>query len=140
MFKDTKMKYLNTANKVSPREQKGIHISKLNGIKRIDQHSYKAKSQSSEIEYDILDTELGFICSCRDHVYRGVKCKHIYAVEFSLELRKTVESSIVIQPLDTLGYQFCSSKRFVKDAIDITNMVMFNVIFVRIAGRDFQLT
>jgi len=107
----------NSANKFSLREQKGQAIAKLNGIKRIDEHSYKVKSQSSNDEYDVLNTELGFICSCCDHIYRGVKCKHIYAVEFSLQLRKKVESSIVIQTVDTLACQFCSSKRHVKDAI-----------------------
>ncbi|MFL6382148.1 MAG: SWIM zinc finger family protein [Nitrososphaeraceae archaeon] len=26
---------------------------------------------------------MGFVCSCPDYVYRGTKCKHIHAVEFS---------------------------------------------------------
>jgi putative transposase len=113
------MVYTNSANKFSLRMKKGQSIAKLNGqIKRIDEHSYRVKSQSSDNEYDVLNTELGFICSCGDHIYRGVKCKHIHAVEFSLELRKKVESSVVvIQPLDTLSCLFCNSKRFVKDAI-----------------------
>jgi transposase-like protein len=36
-------------------------------------------------------------------------------VEFILQLRRKVESSIVIQSLDTLCCQFCNSKRFVND-------------------------
>jgi transposase-like protein len=108
----------NTAIKVLDREDRGKSIAQLNGqINRIDSHAYKVKSQSGNGEYDVLSTELGFICSCCDHIYRGVKCKHIYAVEFSLQLRKEVQSSIVIQPLDILSCQFCSSKRYVKDAI-----------------------
>lgn len=112
------MVYTNSANKFSLRESKGSEIAQSNGqVKRIDAHSYKVKSQSGNGEYDILNTELGLICSCSDHLYRGVKCKHIHAVEFSLRLRKEVQSSVAIQPIDTLSCQFCQSNRFVKDAI-----------------------
>jgi hypothetical protein len=38
--------------------------------------------------YEVQLTELGFVCSCADHMYRGVKCKHIHAVEFNVALRK----------------------------------------------------
>lgn len=112
------MIYPNSANKFSLRESKGSEIAQSNGhVKRIDAHSYKVKSQSGNGEYDILNTELGHICSCSDHIYRGAKCKHIHAVEFNLELRKKVESGIVIQALDTLSCQFCHSEHFVNDAV-----------------------
>jgi putative transposase len=112
------MKCVNPANKVSTREQKGQTMAMIKGqVKRLDEHSYKVISQSSNNEYDVLNTELGFICSCSDHVYRGVKCKHMYAVEFSLQLRKKIESTVIIQPLDTLSCQFCGSTNFIKDAI-----------------------
>jgi putative transposase len=113
------MGYVNQANKYSVREQKGQAIAQLNGqVKRIDEHSYRVKSQSTGTEYDVLNTELGWICSCSDHIYRGIKCKHIFAVEFSLSVRKEVlRSNVIIQTLDTLSCQFCNSKHFVKDAI-----------------------
>jgi transposase-like protein len=112
------MGYVNQAIKFTVREQKGNDIAKADGqVKRIDEHSYKVKSQTSDNEYDVLNTELGFICSCCDHVYRGVKCKHIYAVQFSLELRKKVESSIVIQPVNSLACRYCNSDKVVKKAI-----------------------
>jgi transposase-like protein len=112
------MKYINPANKFSVRERKGNDIAKVSGqVKRLDEHSYKVKSQSSNNEYHVISTELGFSCSCCDHIYRGVKCKHIYAVEFSLQLRKKVEPTLIIQPCDTLSCRFCGSNKFVKDAI-----------------------
>jgi putative transposase len=113
------MKYVNQANKFSVRKQKGQEIAQINGhVKRIDEHRYKVKSQSNGDEYDVLNTELGFTCSCCDHIFRGVKCKHIYAVEFSLAVRKQVESNIIIiRPIDSLCCQFCNSKNFVKDAV-----------------------
>jgi hypothetical protein len=59
------MGYVNQANKFcSVREQKGNDIAKIQGqVKKIDEHSYKVKSQSSDNEYDVLNTELGFISS-----------------------------------------------------------------------------
>ena len=68
----------NQANKLyAQREQKGMDIAKFVGnIQRVDEYSYRIKSQSSDREYDILFTEFGIVCSCPDHMYRGVKCKH----------------------------------------------------------------
>jgi putative transposase len=100
------------------REQKGQIIAQVNGtVKRIDEHSYKVKLQSSENEYDVLRTELGFICSCPDHSYRGVKCKYIYAVELSFALRKEVEVR-KIEPISNIqNCIYCKSFRIVKDGL-----------------------
>jgi transposase-like protein len=113
------MVWSNRAKNVSARETKGQEIAKTNGhVIRIDDYTYRVKSQSSDNEYDVLNGELGWICSCHDHIYRGVKCKHIYAVEFSQALRQEVKKagSVVIRPIGLLC-QFCNSKNFVKDAI-----------------------
>lgn len=102
------------------RQENGHAIAnKLNPITRLDNHAYKVKSQSSDNEYDVLNTELGMHCSCSDHIYRGVKCKHIHAVEFSQTLRKEVKkkSDIVIQPLVSSNCIFCKSEKLVKFGI-----------------------
>ncbi len=62
-----------------------------NNVERSDEFEYKSKSTFGNQTYQIISTELGWICSCPDHIHHGVKCKHVYAVELSLELRKTVE-------------------------------------------------
>jgi transposase-like protein len=83
----------------NPRQEKGRTIAQLEGqIKRMDEHSYRVRSRSGSGEYEVISGELGWLCSCPDHVYRGQKCKHIFAVEFSLEIRKRVESQIIIKP------------------------------------------
>lgn len=76
-------------------------------VKRLDTHFYKVKSQSGNGEYDVLSTELGWICSCPDHIFRGEKCKHIWAVEFSIALRKQVESQTIIKPIDIQTCPIC---------------------------------
>jgi putative transposase len=56
------------------REQSGQSIAKTsNQIKRVDEQSYRVKSQSSNTEYDVIPTELGWNCSCPDHKFRGVR-------------------------------------------------------------------
>jgi transposase-like protein len=97
------------------REQRGIEIAQLDGqIKRVDNHSYKVLSQSGNGSYDVLSTELGWICSCPDHVHRKEKCKHIWAVEISLKLREQVEKGVIIQPVTVSGCLFCHSPQVKK--------------------------
>jgi len=49
-------------------------------------------------------------------MFRGVKCKHIYAVDFSLELRKTVEVKR-IEAITTTGYKYYKSDNLIKYGI-----------------------
>jgi hypothetical protein len=93
------------------REQRGCQIYMMKDqIKQVDINHYQVNSQSGNGAYGVLSTELGWICSCPDHVYRGLKCKHIYAVEFSLALRKQVESSVVIKEISILACPRCNSE------------------------------
>ncbi len=101
-------------NKQLSREEAGKLLQ--NNIERIDEFEYKIKSASSNEVYQIISTELGWICSCPDHMYRGIKCKHIYAVEFSLELRKSVEIKR-IEPVFIEGCKYCGSSRLVKSGL-----------------------
>lgn len=100
------------------RQQKGHTIAQVNGsIARIDEYNYKVKSQSGDDVYEVIASELGWLCSCPDHVYRHVKCKHIFAVEFSFALRKTVEVK-KIEPLTTSSNcVYCKSSSIVKFGI-----------------------
>ena len=61
-------------------------------------------------------TDLGWVCSCPDHTYRGVKCKHIFAVEISFALHKEVEVAR-IEPVDTEFCIYCKSPWIVKDGL-----------------------
>jgi transposase-like protein len=100
------------------REERGKEIASLEDqIKRIDTTHYAVKSQSNHGEYDVIQTEFGWTCSCPDHEFRQAKCKHIYAVEFSFAIRKEVEATIVIQPTNALACLRCGSDRIVKNAL-----------------------
>ena len=87
---------------------------KPNQIQRLDERFYKVASQSSDVMYDVTRRlNGGWLCTCPDFVYRSVKCKHIWAVEFSLYLRKAVEPR-VIEPVNLELCIFCKSEKIIK--------------------------
>jgi transposase-like protein len=98
------------------RETKGMAIAQnQNQVKRIDAETYLVKSQTNDHEYKVFKVSDEWFCECPDHVYRHAKCKHIFAVEFSISLREAVRK---IQPLDNLTECiFCGSSNIVKDGV-----------------------
>lgn len=100
------------------RAQRGEAIAQaLGAVKRLDEGSYIVKSQSGKGEYHLVLGEFGWICPCPDATFRGVKCKHIFGVEFSLRLRERVVNQRVIQPVNPQGCPSCQSCRVVKHGI-----------------------
>jgi putative transposase len=93
------------------REESGRFLQA--NVKRLDERNYQVKSLTRDEVYKILITSIGWVCSCADHMFRGVKCKHIYAVEFSLELRKTVEVR-KIEQVSISGCKYCKSDNLIK--------------------------
>lgn len=99
------------------RQQLVLAIANISGtVKRISELVYKVKSQNDHGEYDISLTDLGWICSCPDQKFRGVKCKHIFAVEISFALHKEVEVAR-IEPVDIKCCIYCKSPSIVKDGL-----------------------
>lgn len=100
------------------REQLGFAIAQVEGtIKRINELKYILKSQNGNGDYDVCSTDLGWVCSCPDHKFRGVKCPlHIFAVEISFALHKEVEV-VRIEPIDTDFCIYCKSPWIVKDGL-----------------------
>jgi len=75
------------------RFQRGSDIvDKKNQIQELDKFQYKVKSQSTCKEYEVLSTKHGWICSCADHKFRGVVCKHLYAIFCVLNREQEAES------------------------------------------------
>ena len=100
------------------RAQKGKEISEIqDAINRLDETTYKVRSQSLNMYYEVLKTDRGWMCQCADHIYRGVKCKHIWAVEFSFAIRRLVKKETVIPVLSTQACRFCGSTQITKKSI-----------------------
>ncbi len=87
-------------------------------IKRYNENHYVVQSQSGRGAYVVISTESGWNCTCPDHTYRQVKCKHILAVEFSAELRKQVQSYVTLIPeVSANTCRYCKSENIRKDGI-----------------------
>ncbi|MDV3277465.1 MAG: DDE-type integrase/transposase/recombinase [Nitrososphaerales archaeon] len=101
------------------REMKGEEIARQFGwVRRLDEFAYKVHSQRLAKEYDVMQTEMGWACSCPDHQFRGMKCKHVRAVELSFILRKIVATEpTVIQAVSVGECPRCQSALIVKHSV-----------------------
>lgn len=107
-------------NETNTRQMRGQMIAKLeNQITRVFDFEYLVNSQSKEgTQYRVIKTTNGWACACPDYVNRKIACKHIYGVQFSLELREEVKRSIVLEPISNLSQcQFCGSTKLRKYGI-----------------------
>ncbi|MGH9989484.1 MAG: SWIM zinc finger family protein, partial [Nitrososphaera sp.] len=89
-------------------------------VRRLDERTYLVKSQTKiGGDYVVIATKKGaWKCNCPDHVYRKAKCKHIWAVEYSLELRREVEANVTVIPaINPKECIHCGSTSIVKDGI-----------------------
>lgn len=102
---------------INNREQRGLEITnkRESQITRVDFATYRVLSQSGNGVYVVCFSEDEWRCECPDHRFRGVKCKHIWAVEFSLKMREHVRKNIVIDEVAISNCLYCHSsniKRF----------------------------
>ena len=100
------------------REQRGKEIAeKPNQITRIDGLLYKVASQSGHGIYAVtrvgINQAVRWVCTCPDFQYREIKCKHIWAVEFSAKLREVVTPR-VIASIDIHTCIYCKSEHLIK--------------------------
>jgi transposase-like protein len=104
-----------TTQLTTTREERGQTIAQLNGqIKRIDESFYTVKSQSGNGDYALTKVDHEWICECPDNKFRGVKCKHIFAVEFSKSFRAEVAVRR-IQPIENLTECiYCGSQNLMR--------------------------
>ena len=102
---------------VLTREERGKMIAEQpHAIERLSEKFYKVSSQSGHGMYNVTRTKafaIGWICDCPDFTYREVKCKHIWAVQFSLKLREVIQPR-VIEPIDIHACIYCKSSDLIK--------------------------
>jgi putative transposase len=103
------------------REVSGKAIAEApNQVKRLSDNSYHVRSQTGKGFYRVVEKKFKWTCSCPDHEYRAVECKHIWAARFSLALRQQVQASQVqvIEPVsDIHACIFCNSTQIVRDGL-----------------------
>jgi len=80
------------------REERGKAIADQGDqIRKINNHSFKVKSQSGSKVYEVKATPNGMTCTCPDFVYHGGKCKHIAATRYYLEIEKDTPQGVVTE-------------------------------------------
>jgi transposase-like protein len=119
-------------------EDELIEEPQRGAVKRINDSIYKVESQSGNGDYEIHLTDLGWVCSCPDHKFRGVKCKHIFAVEISFALHKEVEVAR-IEPVDIQCCIYCKSPSVVKDGLRHNKYGAIQKFNCRGCGRYFTI-
>jgi len=124
---------------ISGREQRGKAIANLHDqINRLSNNTYRVKSQNGNGEYEVIKTETGWMCSCPDHTYRQVKCKHVWAVEFSATLRKRVEVRKIEPVVSVNNCMYCGSHNIVKDGVRRNKYGDIQKFHCRECGRYFS--
>ncbi len=98
------------------RQNRGKEICMMqNAVVKENETDYIVKSQSGNGEYRVSQTFKGFVCSCPDNTYRGWTCKHIFAVQFSFNLKQAVKREITLEPISNVSQcQFCGSSKLRK--------------------------
>ena len=123
------------------RVMRGQQIAKLEGqIKRLDDKTYQVLSQSGHGLYTVVRNshiKFGWRCSCPDHIYREVKCKHIWAVEFSQAIRAEVSQQVAIKPLDLSTCLYCDSRAIVKHGLRHTKTGEIQRYSCKSCGKRF---
>jgi putative transposase len=126
------------ATQITTREERGQAIAQLDGqIKRIDENFYTVQSQSGNGEYAVSQVDREWICECPDNKYRGVKCKHIYAVIFSRKIRKAVAITRIEPIQGVTECIYCGSPNIRKDGIRKNKAGKLQVFNCKDCHRDF---
>ncbi|MGA2785236.1 MAG: DDE-type integrase/transposase/recombinase [Candidatus Bathyarchaeia archaeon] len=122
------------------RVMRGQEIAKVESqIKRLDDSTYQVNSQSGHGLYTVIRSTRDWRCSCPDHIYREVKCKHIWGVEFSLKLRDKVQENVVIQPITINTCLYCQSPSIVKNGLRHNRYGDIQVFNCKSCGHDFTI-
>lgn len=108
-------------NESTTRQMKALTIvGQSNHVKRINAVTYKVKSQSSEFWYDVIhEYKQGWTCSCPDHIFRKLECKHILSVFVSKELRHNIVNNNDVKEIEKESELICKcgSINVIKDGV-----------------------
>jgi transposase-like protein len=121
------------------RQERGQQIAKLAGqIKRVDKNTYEVLSQSGNGKYEILNTSIGWMCQCPDHMYRGVTCKHIHAVLISQAVRTEVAIRRIEPITSVTECIYCGSTDLEKDGLRKNKSGTIQKFYCRTCKRYFS--
>jgi putative transposase len=120
------------------REERGLEIAhKERQVNRIEENFYTVRSQSGNGEYAVCQVDDEWVCECPDNKFRNVKCKHIFAVEFSKSLR---EATRRISPIENLSACiYCNSSNLMKYGLRKNKSGNLQVFYCRDCHKYFTV-
>lgn len=84
-----------------PRQQRGLEIAATANIVRKG-GAWMVPSQSGNGRYTVCPDHEQPHCTCPDHETRGVKCKHIFAVEYAISREHNRDGSVTVTETVTI--------------------------------------
>ncbi len=104
-----------TQPQIEARQERGKAIADIESqISHFEENFYTVKSQSGNGEYAVCKVNGEWVCECPDNQFRNVKCKHIYAVEFSQKIKQEVKKNVTISEVFVSKCVFCHSENIKK--------------------------
>lgn len=81
---------------MEPREIKGLEIAAKSKLVRKGNTWYVPSQSNKQEKYTVALTDEKPQCTCRDYEFRNDKCKHIFAVEYTIEREQTADGHTVV--------------------------------------------
>src|SRR5215204_4164504 len=94
---------------MTPREERGLVIAALCKLK-FDNGEWVVPSQTGTDRLYRVNAKAA-TCTCPDHVEAGFKCKHVYAVEFTMKREVAMDGTVV----ETNSITFTEKKTYKQD-------------------------
>ena len=85
------------------RKNKGQEIA-MNSKVRLNGYRWIVPSQNSNRHYEVILRIDKSLCNCPDYLERGIKCKHIFAVEYTILKKKNKDGSTTITEVKRISY------------------------------------
>jgi len=123
------------------REERGLAIvnNHKNHIRRVNASSCSVLSQSGNGSYTVSKVDGEWVCECLDHKFRGLKCKHAWATEFSLKLREEVEKETIIQQIIISECVYFHSQNLKKNGVRRNKSGSIQRFFCHNCGKTFTV-
>ncbi len=90
----------------------------------VNDHTWYVSSQSNtKNKYKVMKGTSGWLCACPDYQNRALPCKHIYSIQFWLNMKEKLEKNESIEIDNVTDKEicpFCKSESIVKNGLRIT--------------------
>jgi transposase len=94
---------MQTQQQIQIRRQKGQEIAKAGNVK-LNGNTWIVPSQSCSKTYEVVLGIGNSRCTCPDYIERGMKCKHIFSVEFTITKRNNADGTTTITQTKRITY------------------------------------